>query len=141
MASTLDSIAQEGLITAEQRQPVEKQLRELLVHPKIADWFSRSWDVRTEVPILVPDAPESRIDRLLTRDRIAVVIDFKTGARNKTDEKQVLEYMEILRRMNFIQVEGYLVYLAGNEIAEVKAGGKPKLLQRTKNRDQLDLGF
>lgn len=113
----------------------------MLDHEKIAGWFSREWDVRTEVPIIVSDGEEYRIDRLLLKERKAIVVDFKTGTRKKSDEKQVADYMEVLRRMNFTEVEGYLLYLSENAIAEVKAGAKAKLVQRTKDKDQLDLGF
>ena len=75
------------------------------------------------------------------RERKAVVVDFKTGSRKKADEKQVASYMETLRKMNFLQVEGYLLYLGENAIAEVKSGPKVKLVQRMKNKDQLDLGL
>lgn len=136
----LKEILHEGIIAAAEKEPLLAQLQELLAHEKIASWFDRGWDVRTEVPILLPDGEEQRIDRLLLKDRKAVVVDFKTGSRKKADEKQVAAYMETLRRMNFT-VEGYLLYLGENAIAEVKSGPKVKLVQRTKNKNQLDLGL
>jgi hypothetical protein len=106
----------------------------------VANWFSRDWNVKTEVPILLPGGEENRIDRLLMKDKRAVVLDFKTGSRKKSDEKQVQQYMDVLRQMNYPDVEGYLLYLGENDIVEVKAG-KPKLIQKVRNKDQLDLGF
>jgi hypothetical protein len=106
----------------------------------VADWFSRDWNVRTEVSILLPGGEENRIDRLLMKDKRAVVLDFKTGSRKKSDEKQVQQYMDVLRQMNYPDVEGYLLYLGENDIVEVKAG-KPKFIQKVRNKDQLDLGF
>lgn len=137
----LTRTVEEGLITSSEKDPLRTQLNDLLSDPKIAGWFGREWDVRTEVPILLPGGRENRIDRLLAQGKKAIVIDFKTGSRKKTDERQVLEYMDILRKMNFTDVSGYLLYLADNEIAEVKAGGRPSLVKKAKNRDQLELGF
>ena len=137
----LSRIVQEGLIGEEEKKSLAKQLGELLSNPKVANWFGRDWEVRTEVPILLPGGQENRIDRLVTKSKQAVVIDFKTGARKKSDEKQVLEYIDILHKMNFTDVEGYLLYLSENAIAEVKVGGRPKLVQKVKDRDQLELGF
>jgi hypothetical protein len=137
----LDEIEREGFIASDERDPLAKQLEEILANPKVASWFTRDWEVRTEVPIIVPGGKENRIDRLLTQGRRAIVIDFKTGSRKRTDEKQVLEYMEILRKMNYPEVEGYLLYLAESAVAEVRSGGKPRLVQKNKNKDQLDLGF
>ena len=141
IGSMLSKIVQEGLITSSEREPLHDQLKTLLENPKIAGWFSRDWEVRTEVPILLPGGEENRIDRLLVRDRKAIVVDFKTGSRKKADEKQVLQYMDILRQMNFPGIEGYLLYLGETAIVEVKAASKLKLVQKAKDRDQLDLGF
>ena len=137
----LASLIHEGTISIGERDILNVQLDELLTNEKIAGWFSRDWDVRTEVPVIVPDGDEYRIDRLLLRDKKAVIVDFKTGKRKKADEKQVADYMEILRRMNFIEVEGYVLYLGENAIVEVKSNQRIKLVQRIKDRDQLNLGF
>lgn len=145
MNEMLSRVLQEGLITSPEKGPLGVQLKTLLSNPTIADWFSRDWEARTEVPILLPGGDENRIDRLLIRGKKAVVVDFKTGNRKKTDEKQVLQYMEVLRKMNFLEVQGFLLYLRESEIVEVKSGIAPKLLQRAvrqaKHKDQLELGL
>ena len=137
----LEKLLHEGVIAAAEREPLSLQLRELFTNDRIASWFSRTWEVRTEVPIVLPGGEEQRIDRLLLMERKAVVVDFKTGSRKKADEKQVASYMETLRKMNYLEVEGFLLYLGENAIAEVKSGSKVKLVQRMKNKDQLDLGL
>jgi ATP-dependent exoDNAse (exonuclease V) beta subunit len=137
----LEKIWVEGVIASDEKTTLQTQLRELLSNERIAGWFSRDWQVRTEVPVLLPGGAEYRIDRLLLKEKRAVVVDFKTGARKKADEKQVIDYMDTLRKMNFLQVEGYLLYLAENAIAEVKPGRRLKLVQKTSDKEQLDLGF
>lgn len=138
----LEQIATEGLISFQEKVNVGQQLTGLLTNDKICKWFTRDWDVRTEVPVLMPEGEEYRIDRLLLKDRKAIVIDFKTGIKKKADEKQVADYMEILRKMNFLDVEGYLLYLEENAIAEVKAGPRVKLVQKSsRSKEQLELGF
>lgn len=141
MDDMLTQISNEGLISEEERAPLRKSLMELLENARIADWFSREWEVHTEVPILSPEGAENRIDRLLTKGKKAIVIDFKTGVRNRADEKQVFEYMTILRKMNFTEVEGYILYLSENAVAEVKPGKSRLVQKRTKNVGQLDLGL
>ena len=137
----LEIILNEGIISSDEKTSLQTQLKELLSDEKIAGWFSRDWDVRTEVPVLLPGGEEYRIDRLLLKEKRAIVVDFKTGARKKADEIQVSDYMDTLRKMNFLEVEGYLLYLSENEIAEVKPGRRPKLVQKIRQKDQLDLGF
>ena len=141
MSEALSRIVNEGLITASEQESLAMQLKEILKNPRIAGWFTRDWQVRTEVPILLPAGEEHRIDRLLITAKRAVVVDFKTGAHKKSDEKQVTQYMDILRLMNYVDVEGYLLYLGKNEIVEVKSGARPRLVQKARSRDQLELGL
>ncbi len=98
---TLDQMVREGLITTDQKEIINDQLRELLTNSQVASWFDPSWEVRTEIPILLPSGVENRIDRLMLKDRKAVVVDFKTGIPSKADQKQVRDYIDILRKMNF----------------------------------------
>jgi ATP-dependent exoDNAse (exonuclease V) beta subunit len=135
----LDELVLDGTITQEQRQVLQHQLDDLLANSQIASWFSPEWDVRTEIPIIVPDGSENRIDRLLLKGRKAIVVDFKTGEPTKADQKQVQEYIGILRQMNYADVEGYLLYIKDKEIVSVLPG-KIKTAGK-KDKQQLDLGF
>jgi ATP-dependent exoDNAse (exonuclease V) beta subunit len=120
--------------------PLIKQLDILMTQEQVRDWFSISWEVRTEVPILLPKGEESRIDRLMVHGKKAVVVDFKTGERNKHDQQQVLNYVNILRDMNFTEVEGYVLYLRELEVMNV-AHPKLRTSKKKENKDQLGLGF
>lgn len=134
-------LVSDGLISSIERDEIEKEIQELLQIPGVASWFSPGWEARTEVPILVPGGDQRRIDRLLISGRSAIVIDFKTGKVNKTDQAQVKEYMDILREMNFTDVKGFLVYLQGKNVLEIKSEGRQRFVKKTGNKDQLSLGF
>lgn len=135
---TLKQVVQEGLITEDDRQTLADQLAELLTNATINEWFSKNWTVKTEVPIILPGGDENRIDRLLIRDRKAIVVDFKTGVHNKNDIQQVRAYVTILRQMNFTDVEGYVLYLRDREIVNIN-DLKPKVSKKKEDKDQLGL--
>lgn len=141
LSAMLDQLILEGMITGHDKAPLENQLRDLLAIPEVDSWFSRQWNVRTEVPVLMPGKGESRLDRLIYMEKNAIVIDFKTGEPKRDDNRQVLEYMSTLRQMNFINVEGYLLYLRSKDVVQVKEGGRQKVTKSTKNKDQLTFGF
>lgn len=141
LGDTLEKLKGEGLIKPEEAEGLMQQIKTLLEHPQIADWFSRSWHVRTEVPIILPGGDEHRLDRLMTHERRALVVDFKTGVRKKRDETQVLAYMDVLRQMNYTHVEGYLLYLAENQVVEVTTSKGRRVMPKVKDKDQLDLGL
>lgn len=140
VSEALDEIIREGLTTEEEREPLTRQIDLLLAQPQVRDWFSNKWEVRTEVPILLPQGGDSRIDRLMISGSNAVVVDFKTGERNKRDHQQVLEYMNILHQMNFTNVEGYVLYLRDMEVISV-SDQKVKPSKRKESKGQLGLDF
>lgn len=135
---TLRTIVQEGLITDDEKEALGNQLTDLLSNSIISDWFSKSWTVRTEVPIILPGGDENRIDRLMIKDKKAIVVDFKTGAHSKDDVQQVKAYVNILRQMNFIDVEGYILYLKDREVFNID-DLKPKSSKKKEDKDQLGL--
>jgi ATP-dependent helicase/nuclease subunit A len=141
LADTIDAISLEGLITHQEKSGIHQALKDLLLISHVSEWFSKSWEVKTEVPILLPGGKENRLDRLIYKNKKAIVIDFKTGEAKRNDNEQVLEYMEILRQMNFTDVQGFLLYIREKEVVEVKSGSKPKALKKVPDRDQLSLGF
>ncbi|MCW5911572.1 MAG: UvrD-helicase domain-containing protein [Cyclobacteriaceae bacterium] len=135
---TFTALQHAGIIN-EQEKPVIRQLvDELLTNETIAAWFDTHWEVRTEVPVLLPGGEESRIDRLMMHDRQAVVVDFKTGNPAKTDLQQVNGYLDTLRKMNFQEVKGYLLYIKTGEVVQVPPGKPGKSGKQDKSQLGLD---
>ena len=60
--------------------------------------------------MILPNGNVLRPDRVIVKDNIAMVIDFKTGRREKIHEEQVSQYVDILRKMNYKKVEGKIVW-------------------------------
>lgn len=139
LPNALDGLIREGLITTEEKPIVAEQLEALFRNSQIANWFSSAWDVKTEIPILLPDGSENRIDRLLIKDKHAVIIDFKTGEPTKSDQRQIESYNAILHKMNYYPVEGYLLYVRHHQIVSVGAG-KTRMSKR-KDENQISLDF
>ena len=49
-----------------------------------------------------------------------VVVDFKFGKQSPTYHEQVRGYMQLLRRMGYTDVRGYLWYIYKNELITVE---------------------
>lgn len=139
LTDVLEQLTQEGIITKSETPLLIELINGLLANPLIASWFSRDWEVRTEVSLLLPGGVEGRIDRLMTRQDKAMVVDFKTGAPKKTDLHQVSSYLETLRKMDFKETLGYLLYVKTGEIIAVPQGKPVKAVRP--NDNQLGLGF
>jgi len=129
----------DGVITVDEKPAIAGLMDELFANSMIENWFVKDWDVRTEVPILLPGEGDSRIDRLMISGNRAVVVDFKTGEPSKSDLLQVASYIDTLYKMNFTEVEGFLLYIKSGEVVSVPAG---KVINVSKKDDsQLWIGI
>jgi ATP-dependent helicase/nuclease subunit A len=135
---TFTTLQHAGIINEQEKPEIRELVDELFSNEVIAKWFDKHWEVRTEVPLLLPGGEESRIDRLMTNGKQAVVVDFKTGNPTKTDSQQVNGYLETLRQMNFQDVKGYLLYIKTGEVVQVPQG---KPTKSAKQKNQLGLDF
>lgn len=140
LENAITKLIDNGLMTRDEEAGVRQQVESLFKNPLIASWFDPRWEVRTEVPVLVPGEGEIRMDRLMIRDNQAVIVDFKTGNPAKADQNQVLNYMNTLRNMGFANVGGYLVYTATGDVVDVKPG-KVKTRKGKDSSHQLELGL
>ena len=89
-------------------------------------WFDTSWKVMNECSILTESGEEKRPDRVLVSGSEAIVIDYKFGAFSQDDtaqigqyKRQVSRYMDLLTRMGYTNVKGYLWYLSADEVISI----------------------
>lgn len=108
--------------TEEERVVLSEALKKMLDHEVVSSWFGKEWEVRTEVPVLIPGGRQSQIDRVMIGKKNTVIIDYKTGAKKDQDRKQVEGYASLLTQMGYPNVQGYLLYLEELEVVEVLAG-------------------
>ena len=99
---------------------VEKELR----RKEAEEWFSGDWDrVFNECDIIHDKGSvvgQSRPDRVMVKGERAVIVDYKFGAENLKIYRQKMEYYkELISRMGYTSVEGYLWYLTRSEIEKV----------------------
>lgn len=104
---------------------IRKMLSERLKDERIKEWFSPCWHVFNECNILSV-APsngkviERRPDRVITNGEVMKVIDFKFGKPQPEYRQQVCQYIELLKKMGYQHVSGFLWYVYSNKIDEVK---------------------
>ena len=102
-----------------------------LVGKKIASvqnygWFDERWQVLNECSILTEEGEEKRPDRVLVSGTDAIVIDYKFGSFSQEDtaqlgryKRQVSRYMDLLTRMGYTNVKGFLWFLSADEVISI----------------------
>ncbi len=110
---------------------VEEEIREVthkaFSMPEIQDWYSGRWQLFNECSIIYKEngvLQTRRPDRVMMQDGQVVVVDFKFGKPNKKYNKQVQGYMQLLKRMGYGNIRGYLWYVPLPRPLSVEEGGK-----------------
>ncbi len=78
---------------------------------QVNEWFAPDKQIINEGTILVPTGTY-RPDRVIMNDNKVIIVDYKFGElKNEKHARQVKRYMDLLKKMGYSNIEGYLWYL------------------------------
>ncbi|MDR1203726.1 MAG: UvrD-helicase domain-containing protein [Tannerellaceae bacterium] len=116
----VDSYLQAGIINREEALALAKRLKDLLASPEVSSWYDGSNRVLNEVEILFGKGKTKRPDRVMITDDHAIIVDYKFGEKqDKRYHYQVKNYMNLVRRMGYENVKGFLWYVELDKIEAV----------------------
>ena len=76
------------------------------------EWFSPGLEVLRERDLMTPSGEILRPDRVVIRDGLVTVIDYKSGLPEPSHRRQVRRYADVFRSMGYKHVEGWLWYIS-----------------------------
>lgn len=120
--AAIERMRQAGTLCEEEAATLRRMVAQALADPLVRGWFNGAWqEVHTEQEIILPHSHTTRRpDRVLIKERQAVVIDYKFGERDAAQyRRQMQEYCRLLREMGYTTVEGYLWYVKLGKIEQV----------------------
>lgn len=121
LPSSVEAYRLAGVINREEATELLTHLEKLLNDPRVADWYDGTTRVLNEVDILFGKGLTKRPDRVMIKGDEAIVVDYKFGERQlKSYHKQVEKYMQLIRKMGYKKVSGYLWYVELGEIQTVE---------------------
>ncbi len=100
-----------GNIQADKARDLMHLLEGILNQKEIKPFFDGNYHLKNEAGILKAGGGEYRPDRLMIKDKHAIVLDYKTGREDEKHIRQISRYAELLFEMGFHEVEKYLLYL------------------------------
>ena len=120
----IDDAHRAGRIDAVQRDELRAIVEKELRRNEAQEWFNGDWErVYNECDIIHDKGSvvgQSRPDRVMVKGQRAVIVDYKFGAEKLKIYRQKMEYYkELISRMGYTDVEGYLWYLTRSEIEKV----------------------
>lgn len=122
--TAIERLIFEGVIgSREMEEEVRILTQKAFSMPEIQDWYSGHWQLFNECAIIYKEdgvLQTRRPDRVMMKDGQVVVVDFKFGKPNKKYNKQVQGYMQLLTRMGYTNITGYLWYVEEELIQKVE---------------------
>jgi RecB family exonuclease len=119
----LQRLINSGQITQNQATEMQKQmirLQELINQYNHNDWFSDEYQILTEQDIITTSQNTYRPDRVMIKDKHAIIIDYKFGQKqSKSYVEQVRNYILQLREMGYT-CEGYIIYNQAQTIQSIQ---------------------
>ncbi|MDA8874082.1 UvrD-helicase domain-containing protein [Winogradskyella sp.] len=117
----INSVVSEGHIKASESESLKQIVLSIIDHKMLSGYFSTDYDIFNEKDIITKDGRFFRPDRLVLKDKIAVIIDYKTGLENKGYEAQINDYAQVLEEMGLIIDKKLIVYTNDTiKVLEVK---------------------
>lgn len=123
--TSVESYRREGVINRKEAEDLKTELQELLNKPEVYEWYNAPTRVLNEVEILFGKGKSRRPDRVMISEDKAIIVDYKFGEIEDNDHHtQVRNYLNLIRQMGYVKVNGYLWYVSLNKIEEVKDSGE-----------------
>jgi ATP-dependent exoDNAse (exonuclease V) beta subunit len=109
----------EGRIDEKERILIQQELLKNIQGPEVRHWFDGSRKIINERNLLT-SGKILRPDRIMVSGKNAIVVDYKTGGQKaKKYSSQVKRYAKTLKETGFEKVEGFVWYVALNEVEKV----------------------
>lgn len=120
---SVDNFVKMGIIkSGEERKEVETLAFNAINNPKVSDWYSSDWQLFNECEILTIEGNEfirKRPDRVMIKGKQAIIVDFKFAKPSNKYKKQIEDYKQLLTKMGYEDVRGYLWYVDDGEIVNI----------------------
>ena len=119
----IDKLIFDGVIgNHDEVDEIREFTHQAFAQPEIQEWYSNHWRLFNECAIIYNEngvLQTRRPDRVMMDDKQTIVVDFKFGSPHKKYEKQVRGYMQLLQKMGYQNICGYIWYVADKHIERV----------------------
>jgi len=114
----INSLEKTGRISADEKKKMLHTFDSFWNMKETGQWFSPDAKIYTERSVFAPNGDSYVPDRVVIKDGKAMIIDYKFGRPHAAHYRQVANYMQLIRSMNYA-VEGFLCYVTENRVEPV----------------------
>ncbi len=121
LESATDRAVRDGKLNSREAGEIKQEIMEFLNLEPVRNWFSGEWKVLKERDIITSRGQMRRPDRVMMKDDEVVILDYKTGrSKRKEHERQMQDYIDLVRQMGYRSVAGWLCYIRLKEVFQIQ---------------------
>ena len=117
--AVLLNLLNSGVIPNDDYASIEKEIRHILQMEEVNLFFSDFDELKNERGILLPSGETYQPDRVVVKEGVTYIVDYKTGDQQKSHFEQLENYKVLLAQMGYQNIKGYLLYTKGPELVSV----------------------
>ena len=118
---SINQFLNEGKLDKTEANVIRNKLIYALNKAEVKKWYSNKYKIKTEPELLPGKGNILRPDRIMENNSEVIVLDYKFGENIENKHiKQVLQYIEYIKRINNKTVTGYLWYVDMDLIKKVE---------------------
>ena len=109
--STINSFINKGLFSLQDKENITTIIKTVVNHIQLKKYYSGNYLIMNEREILTGSGDIVIPDRLIFKNDEVIIIDYKTGNKEKKHIQQITNYAAILIKMKYKVVKKLLVYI------------------------------
>ncbi len=115
----LASFVLKGMITEDEQSELKTAINKLFAEPAIKDLFEGYDELKNERSILTSSGEMYQPDRVVVKNGITHIVDYKTGEREAKHQQQINNYRNLLSDMGYNNIKAQLLYVKEGVLEEV----------------------
>jgi CRISPR/Cas system-associated exonuclease Cas4 (RecB family) len=110
LESVMEQVNMDRYLDQELKAEIKDLIQQVVQHPELEHYYDPLCEVMNERTILTTTGDSYIPDRIVVKDGIATIIDYKTGSQKQKDREQVDYYANLLTTMGYQIKEKVLIY-------------------------------
>ena len=99
------------MITFSQQEVFKETVQNIINHSELKEYFEPDAKVFNEQNIIKKATKNSKPDRVVIKDNVAYLLDYKTGEKHNKHKAQLEEYELALQEMKYTVAKKALIYI------------------------------
>ncbi|MDW3647360.1 MAG: UvrD-helicase domain-containing protein [Bacteroidia bacterium] len=108
-----------GMLKEEEFEKAKAELQQIISNDKVKHWFEGAYEVKNEAEIILSNGKVFRPDRVMIKQKKAILVDYKSGKPNRKYQSQMQEYMQAVLDLGYTEIEGYIYYILRGDLEKI----------------------